>query len=198
MAFQEQIEAALQNQRTRFMVALASILVVALIGCSYLTYQYLDASRKYREELITTEKNKRELEAAKLDVEKLRKGTESLLHGTIPGLMPFQYNTSYEINKGYVRRIAFDESSSEIGGRDGYQCRVSLFNQSDTTVLPEMVVVFFDRNGFVVDYLHLGNAVESAMKSEALKPNEKRTDISRVIEIPDPTQRPAYFILKVK
>lgn len=198
MDLYEQIQTALMDQRVKLLGIFIPILAIALIGWAFAAYNYHDTDNKYRDLVLVTEKLKRDLANANSDTDKLRKSMESLQASSIPGLLPFQYNRNFDVNNKYVKRIAFDESSSKTGSSEAYQCRVGLFNQTETTVLPEMVIVFFDRNGFVVDYLHLGNAFESNMKSAALKPNEKRTDISRVIEIPDPTVKPAYFIVNVK
>ena len=198
MDFREQTDALLLAQRAKFLIMIAVILVLLLPSLAWLIYENSVVNDKYRTLTISLEKHKRELETARSDIKNLRKSTSALLHEKIPGLFPFKYNSSYEINKKYVKRIAFDESSPKLGGFEAYQCRVSLHNQEDVTVLPEMVVVFFDRNGSVADYLHLGNVSDSTMKSGALKPNEKRTDISRAIEISDSAQKPMYFLVNVK
>lgn len=193
-----QIEAQLKTQRAWILAIATPIVLGSLIGLAVLWYDYYSAENRYRDQMLVSEKYKRELAASKTEIEKFRSSTETLLNNTIPGLLPFQYNKSLQIDKKYVKRIAFDESSSKAGSRAAFQCRINLVNDGDSTVLPEIVVVFFNQAGFVVDYLHLGNLADARMKSAALKPNEKRTDISPVIEIPDSTEKPAYFVVNVK
>lgn len=196
--FYEHLAMELKIQRSTYMIIISAIVAVFLFGLLFLGYRYYRVDSYYSGQVLAAQRFKRDLETAKAEIEKLRKGTETLLTGGIPGLLPFEFNQDFDVNNKYVRRITFDESTSETDRGEGYQCRISLFNKTESTVLPELTLLFFDKDGFVIDYVHLSNMSGAAMKGGALKPNEKRTDISPVISVPDPAKKPAYFLLRVR
>jgi hypothetical protein len=194
----EAIGLALEEQRTKFMAVAIPLVLLLTLAVVALLYKYYRLSDDLSDKLAHADQRQQELTALRTEANDLRQGVKTLLADKIPGVREFTFNQDIELNDRYLKGISFYESNSVSGKLDGYQVRTTLFNGETQVVLPDIRLVYFNKKGYLMGYLHIGAAGEAGFRLQSLKPGQRRTDISDIISVENPDSMPAYFLVEVR
>jgi hypothetical protein len=196
--FREHLDLELRIQRTNYLIVFSLIITALVAGVAYLSIKNSKLEKAYQEQVIIADNFKKERDQTAKESVTLRNNSDVLMKGKIPGLRPFEYNKDAEVDEQYVSRVSFDKTPGKSDQGESYQVRITLFNKSESTVMPDFTLILFDTNGTVTDYMHVSTLGDSFIKSSSLRPNESRTDMSGIIRVADPSKRPAYFAVRVR
>jgi hypothetical protein len=197
MDFDEAMELALKEQRGRFMALAVPFVLAPLVAMVVVALAFFNLSNQHSQETLESQQKQRSLEELKSETGKLREGMQKLMTGKLPGVIEFKFDESVDVNKKYLKALAFHESASTDGQVDGYQVRTTFFNQSNAKVFPELKISFFDQDGYVTGYFHISPTPGSNAALTPLQPNQKRSDLSEVVKLPGGVM-PSYFIVDVE
>lgn len=153
-------------------VALVLVIAVAFLGGLAGIMYIQKLSRENDQLFFTVRKAEKEITEAQVLIKELMSERDSLVEGRIPGLKEISYDETFEVGAGYVRNIIFTLTRAK--GKDTYEYKLVLANQTQDVIKPRVYVRFYDELGTQVGGADVGaSASNDSYNSEPIDPDQE-------------------------
>jgi hypothetical protein len=180
----------------RVMVAVLLVLLTAVTVAAITFWSRVDVLGSEALSLSTDlSYAQKELDKARELMRQQENEISAMLARRIPGLSQIAFDTLFNANDKYLRKLTFSQSG--VGADKGIEFHAVLENKGSGPLVPDVRIILFDRMGIQVGMVKIDRHHASNPQAAAeLSAQETRTYTGPVVA--DSGVEPRYFLVQVK